>query len=154
MRRKAVLHPASGFIRIAVLAASGLTVLSAHPVAATPAGDAAPGERVYARCTGCHSPDRNRTGPRHCDVVGRISGTASGYDYSAAMRNAAIVWDADALDRFLASPMTTVPGTTMGFAGVADAGERRDLIAYLTRLTASSDECRNSAPRTKEGDSK
>jgi cytochrome c len=109
--------------------------------AAAPPGDAAAGKLVYARCMACHSPDRHRTGPRHCELIGRVSGTAKGYDYSEAMRNAAILWDADALDRFLASPMTVVPGTTMGFAGVADARERRDLVAYLAELTASADEC-------------
>lgn len=110
--------------------------------AAAPPGDATAGKLVYSRCLGCHSPQRNRTGPRHCELLGRVSGTADGYDYSDAMRDAAIVWDTDTLDRFLASPLIFVPGTTMGFAGVADARERRDLVAYLAGLTASAEECR------------
>ena len=36
-----------------------------------------------------------------------------------------------ALDRFLADPMKAVPGTSMGYAGIPEAAERRDLIAYL-----------------------
>jgi len=39
------------------------------------------------------------------------------------------------LDRFLANPIRTVPGTTMTYAGVADARERADLIAYLGSTT-------------------
>ena len=129
----------------ALLTAGACLAILAVLVGAAPAlGDAAAGKFVYSRCIACHSPDRNRTGPRHCGVYGRVSGTASRYDYSDAMREAAIVWDVDSLDRFLASPMTTVPGTTMGFAGVPDTRERQDLVAYLAQLNASAEECRES----------
>jgi cytochrome c len=37
------------------------------------------------------------------------------------------------LDRFLADPPKTVPGTTMTYAGVPDPRERADLIAYLAQ---------------------
>ncbi|WP_406940518.1 c-type cytochrome, partial [Bordetella pertussis] len=40
-------------------------------------------------------------------------------------------------DRFLADPLKTVPGTAMTYAGVPDAGERADLIAYLRAAAAS-----------------
>ena len=72
-----------------------------------------------------------RTGPRHCGVFGRKAGTVAGFDYSEAMRRSGIVWNATTLDRFLAGPMVAMPGTTMGYAGVEDARERADLIAYL-----------------------
>ncbi len=41
------------------------------------------------------------------------------------------VWDAAALDIYLADPMKTVPGTRMAFAGVIDAADRQALILYL-----------------------
>ena len=126
---------------IAVTAATCLGFFAVLVAAVPPPGDAAAGKLEYAKCIGCHSPDRNRTGPRHCGLFGRTSGTLPGYDYSEAMRNAAILWDSETLDRFLAAPMTVVPGTTMGFAGVADARERRDLVAYLGSLTPSAEEC-------------
>ncbi len=47
------------------------------------------------------------------------------------MKRSKIVWNEETLDRFLASPLTAVPGTTMGYAGVVDSKERTDLIAYL-----------------------
>ena len=128
-------------------AALGVTVLA---TAAPPPGDPAAGERVYARCLACHSPERHRTGPLHCGLLERVSGTAPGYDYSAALREAAIAWDAETLDEFLEAPLEMVPGTTMGFAGVADAGERRDLIAYLATLTAASETCRGVTAATGE----
>ena len=49
------------------------------------------------------------------------------------MKRSGIVWNEKTLDRFLASPLTAVPGTTMGYAGVQDNKERADLIAYLKR---------------------
>jgi cytochrome c len=127
------------------LAVAGLVGFSFLATASPPPGNAAAGEAVYARCMGCHSPDRHRTGPLHCGLVGRVSGTAAGYDYSPAMREAAITWNAETLDAFLQAPLAAVPGTTMGFAGVADAGERRDLIAYLATLTRAAEQCRSLA---------
>ena len=112
------------------------------PAAPLAAGtDGAADETLYARCIGCHSPERNRTGPRHCGLFGRVSGTVQDYEYSRPMRAAGIVWDAQTLDRFLEAPLEVVPGTTMGFAGIADAGERRRLIAWLATLDGDSPLC-------------
>jgi cytochrome c len=47
------------------------------------------------------------------------------------MKKSGIVWNEATLDRFLADPLGTVPGTAMGYAGVKDSKERADLIAYL-----------------------
>lgn len=128
-----------------IAGAAGCVCLSVLATATSLPGDPVAGERVYVRCIGCHSPDRNRTGPMHCGLFGRVSGTAAGYDYSAAMREAAITWNADTLDTFLEAPLEAVAGTTMGFAGVADPSERHDLIAYLGTLTAASEICRGAA---------
>lgn len=122
-------------------AATALLLLSL-PASASPAvADPAAGERVYDRCMGCHSPDRNRTGPLHCGLFGRVSGTVKAYDYSKAMHAAAITWNSETLDHFLKAPLTAIPGTTMGFAGIADNGDRRNLIAWLATLTAASPQC-------------
>ena len=102
-------------------------------VAALALGDAKAGEAVYSRCLGCHAIEYHRTGPKHCGLLGRPAGSAPGYEYSAAMQRAKLVWDAKTLDRFLADPLKTVPGTTMTYAGVPDAKDRADLIAYLGR---------------------
>lgn len=148
MRAGAGRHAPAGAAAVS-LAVAGLIGFSFLATASPPPGDPAAGERVYARCLGCHSPDRHRTGPLHCGVVGRVSGTAAGYDYSPAMRAAAITWTAETLDAFLQAPLAAVPGTTMGFAGIADAGERRDLVAYLETLTVASGQCRSVAAAEK-----
>lgn len=100
-------------------------------LAALAAGDPRAGESVYSRCLGCHSLEHHRTGPRHCGLFGRRAGTSPGFDYSGAMKRSNIVWSEKTLERFLAAPLEAVPGTTMTYAGVEDAKERTDLIAYL-----------------------
>jgi cytochrome c len=98
-------------------------------VAAT--GDAGRGEEIYGRCLACHALAFDRVGPRHCGLFGRHAGSVAGFSYSAAMKNSTIVWNEKTLDRFLANPPKAVPGTTMTYAGIPDAAERADLIAYL-----------------------
>jgi cytochrome c len=108
---------------------------------AAPRGDPKAGQEIYARCIACHSLARDRTGPRHCGLLGRRAGSVKGFGYSKAMERSRIVWSAETLDRFLANPLEAVPGTSMGYAGVTDSKERADLIAYLDRVNESS-ECR------------
>jgi len=97
------------------------------------------GEQLYARCAACHALAHDRVGPRHCALIGRPAGSVEGFEYSAAMKKSGIVWNAKTLDRFLAAPMQRVPGTTMTYAGVTDAKERADLIAYLEQAGKSAD---------------
>lgn len=100
-------------------------------LAAAAPGDPRKGEEIYSRCLACHALAYDRTGPRHCGLFGRRAGSVSGFTYSAAMKSSRIVWSAKTLDAFITDPMRTVPGTAMGYAGVKDAKERADLIAYL-----------------------
>ncbi|HEY9098585.1 MAG TPA: c-type cytochrome [Thiobacillus sp.] len=103
-------------------------------------GDPKAGKAVYARCFACHALTYNRTGPKHCGLLGRRAGSVPGFEYSAAMKHANWVWDRKTLDRFLVDPIKAVPGTTMGYAGVKDRQERTDLIAYLEQA-GQSDAC-------------
>ncbi len=116
-------------------------LLSALPAAAAAAGggtagdprigDPGRGAAVYERCQACHSLTRNRTGPKHCGLIGRPAGGVAGFSYSKALQDSGIVWNAESLDRFLENPFKAVPGTRMGYAGVKDPQERADLIAFL-----------------------
>jgi cytochrome c len=101
-------------------------------------GDPVKGEKIYERCSACHAIDRDRTGPRHAGLFGRVAGSVPNFPYSAAMKKAGangLVWNEDTLNAFLESPTTYIPGTRMGYAGVKDAQERADLIAYLKKAT-------------------
>lgn len=99
------------------------------------AGDPQHGSEVYERCMGCHAIGREVVGPDHAGLYGRKAGSLPGYDYSPAMRAFGQVWDDATLDRFLTNPRGVVPGTKMGFAGIPDARDRADLIAYLKEAT-------------------
>ena len=103
----------------------------------TPQGDPKAGEQIYSRCLACHALGYDRTGPRHCGLFGRRAGSVSNFAYSAAMKRSSIVWNERTLDRFLADPLTAIPGTAMGYAGVTDSKERTDLIAYLRQANES-----------------
>ena len=94
-------------------------------------GDAIRGKAIFERrCAGCHTMDQNREGPRLRGVVGRTSGSVTGYDYSPSLKNAHIIWDETALEKWLSGPDTLVPGNNMDFF-VPKAQERRDVIRYL-----------------------
>lgn len=120
--------------RLEVLAVL-LSLACGHVAAAGHAGSAADasarGAVIYERCAACHALAIDRTGPRHCGLIGRRAGSVPGFDYSPAMRKAKIVWTEASLDRFLEAPLATIPGTAMGYDGIKDAQQRRDLIAYL-----------------------
>jgi cytochrome c len=108
--------------------------LAATAAVGAPAGTSA-GQAVYERCMACHALAYDRTGPHHCGLFGRRAGSVPGFPYSEAMKKSEIVWSARTLDRFLANPARTVPGTTMGYAGVTDAKERAALIGYLRQAS-------------------
>jgi cytochrome c len=124
---------------VARLIAGVAVVLVIGTAAARPArpGDAKDGEAIYSRCTACHALTYDRTGPRHCGLIGRRAGSVKDFPYSEAMKRSTIVWNAKSLDRFLANPLAAVPGTSMGYGGVEDANERADLVAYLVAVNAS-----------------
>lgn len=111
-----------------------LVFVLAFPSPILAAGDAGHGQEIYSRCLACHAPDYNRTGPKHCGVVGRKAGALPDFKYSSAMRQSNLTWDEATLDRFLAAPTKTVPRTAMTYAGVPNAKDRADLIAYLATL--------------------
>jgi cytochrome c len=94
-------------------------------------GDVTVGQALYtARCTACHSLDYNGVGPRHKGLIGRKAGSAPGFAYSDALKNAGVIWNEATLARWLADPEKFIPGQKM-FISIPDAQERADLIAYL-----------------------
>lgn len=117
----------------APMAAGGIGALLAN-------ADAAAGGKVAKKCAACHSFDeggRHKVGPNLWNVVGRDIGAAEGYKFSGAMADLGGTWDYEALDAFLTSPKAFAAGTKMSFAGIRDAGDRADLIAYLRGLSDS-----------------
>jgi cytochrome c len=99
------------------------------------AQDATAGKAAFATCAACHSVDgSNGDGPSLQGVLGRKAGSFTGFRYSRAMKAAATTWDAASLEAYIADPQKAVPGNVMPFAGVPDAKERADIVAYLATL--------------------
>jgi len=92
------------------------------------------GEKAWNKCRSCHTLIEggvDMVGPNLHGVFGRKSGGKPGYQYSDAMKAHDAVWDYATLDDYLGHPQQTVKGTKMGFLGLKDETERRNLIAYL-----------------------
>lgn len=106
------------------------------------AGDAVAGQVVFRKCAICHSPDPGvlKIGPPLFGVVGRTPATLEIFitRYSPAMKafgQEGAVWDEATLILYLTSPRTLVPKGRMVFAGLKDATQREDVVAYLKTLT-------------------
>ncbi|MES2294379.1 MAG: c-type cytochrome [Pseudomonadota bacterium] len=94
-------------------------------------GNASRGADLYeAKCGACHSLDSNRIGPKHRGVFGRKSGKVPDFHYTAALKRLNVVWNRQALDRWLQNPTAMAPGTAMGYR-LTVPQERADIIAYL-----------------------
>jgi cytochrome c len=101
-------------------------------------GDVSRGQRDFQACAPCHSlePDRNMTGPSLADLWNRKAGSLPSFSrYSQALKTSGIIWDEATLDEWLRDPQHLIPGNTMPFSGVRDAGRRGDLLAFLKEAT-------------------
>jgi len=116
---------------VRVLLGAGALLCLAGPASAD--GDAAKGEKIFARCKACHTldPGVNKIGPSLAGVMGRRSGTVADFKYSDAMKSAGIVWDEETMDAYLADPKGYIPGNKMAFAGLKKEDDREDVIAYI-----------------------
>ena len=85
-------------------------------------------------CRTCHTlrDGDNRLGPNLHGIIGRKSGSLSGYGYSESMAKSDVVWDKATLDRFIADPQAVVPGHKMQpYGGISSAEDRAKIIAFL-----------------------
>ena len=96
------------------------------------------GAGAAKKCAACHTFEKggpNRVGPNLFGVLNEKKGEGrGGFNFSAAMKAKGGTWTYDDLNKFLTNPKAFVPGTAMGFAGIAKDSERADVIAYLRTL--------------------
>lgn len=123
----------TAFIRTAVLGAALVWSASAYA-----AGDAAKGQSLFvSKCKMCHAVGATAkpgVGPVQNSLIGSTAGARAGFNYSASMKEAGekgFTWTEENVDKFLENPKAVVAGTKMGFAGLKDAQDRADVIAYL-----------------------
>ena len=116
-----------------------LAIASALTVSQTVgAQDAGHGKVQFEHCAACHSLEagHNETGPHLHGLFGRKAASVDDYVYSPPLRRANFVWTPQLLDDFLKDPQSgQFRGNKMPFAGMPDAKERADLIAYLIEAT-------------------
>lgn len=120
------------------LAAAALAALSDAAVAA---GDAEKGKQLFAtNCGICHQVGEGAKtviGPELNGTVGRKAASVADFTlYSAGMKklgDEGFVWTEENLDKWIADPKAMIPDSTMSltYAGMKDAQDRADVIAYL-----------------------
>jgi len=127
VRRFWVLISASWFVCISVI----LLLPNSAVTEVGPGSDAASGKVLFEkRCTGCHSLERNKEGPRLAGVYGRKAGSVADFGYSNELKSSNIAWDAPTLDRWLTNPDAVVRDNDMAFH-VSNPRERADIIEFL-----------------------
>jgi len=96
------------------------------------------GELLSLACIACHTlrPGGDAMlGPNLGGIIGQPAASRPDFEYSPALAASGLTWTPPVLDAWLAAPTALVPGTSMVFAGYASPTDRRDLIAYLLRVT-------------------
>ena len=108
-----------------------LIALLAFPRLSHATGDADRGKELFEkRCTGCHSLDQDKEGPRLRGVYGRQTGRISTFKYSAALQSAHITWDDASLEKWLTDPDSLIADNDMAYR-IPKADGRADIIRYL-----------------------
>ena len=103
------------------------------------AADLTNGEAKFAICKTCHNTAQgagDMTGPDLWGVFGRKAGSEPGFAYSDGMKALGITWDAQAIDKWIASPRSMIPETKMTYIGMENPKDRIDVIAYLKTVTS------------------
>lgn len=98
-------------------------------------GDVAAGEKIFAKCTACHTIAQggpNGIGPNLYGTVGESIGQGKGgFAFSGALSGHGGSWTYENLDAWLASPRKFADGTKMSFAGLSKPEDRANLILYM-----------------------
>lgn len=136
-----LMHSFTRTIAPGVLFFAGLGAVSQAAPQDSEVGDAGEGKVFFQQsCAICHADSLGsnnaeivKQGPSLVGVLGRHAGSGANFNYTEAMRNSGLTWDAPTLNHFLTNPPALVPGTTMPIP-VPDSDNRRNLIAYLSTL--------------------
>ncbi|HMK41774.1 MAG TPA: cytochrome c family protein [Methyloceanibacter sp.] len=128
---------------VAVLGLGAAMVLVGVYGPAFAEGDATKGKAAFAKCGICHQVGpgaKTLVGPELNGIVGRKAASIADYPYSAGMKKLGAdgwVWTEENIDKWITDPKALIPDSPMAlaFAGVPDAGERADIIAYLKTQT-------------------
>ena len=101
-------------------------------------GDIAHGEKVFKKCSACHSIEAgggNKIGPALYNVVGRKVAAVEDYKYSKALVEYTKNWSFEELNGFLIKPQKWIKGTKMAYAGLRKEKDRASVILYLNKYS-------------------
>ena len=101
-------------------------------------GDIAHGEKVFKKCSACHSIEAgggNKIGPALYNVVGRKIAAVDDYKYSKALVEYKKNWSFEELNGFLIKPQKWIKGTKMAYAGLRKEKDRASVILYLNKYS-------------------
>ena len=129
----------AGIILATGLAGANPATTIKDATGATFTGDAAAGEKTFRQCAACHKmePGKHGIGPSLHGVPGKTSGNVAGYNASAQMKKAALVWNDQNLADYLENPRKKVPGTKMTYAGLRKPQDRANVIAYIKKASGA-----------------
>ena len=100
--------------------------------------DPAEGAKAFRLCEACHTSEKggvHKIGPNLWGVVGRTKAALADFRYSQALRAKGGIWSYRELVEYNHNPRTSVPGTSMAFAGITQHERMANLIAYLRTLS-------------------
>ncbi|WP_350559842.1 c-type cytochrome [Psychrobacter sp. CAL346-MNA-CIBAN-0220] len=103
-------------------------------------GDADRGAIIFEEACGqCHqlNPGSNKKGPQLMNIYGASAAGLADYNYSEGLTASGWVWDVETLDPYIADAEKAMPDSKMLADPMPDAGERADVIAYLSTLRAA-----------------
>lgn len=119
------------------------------------AADPAAGEKIFAKCTACHTINQggaNGIGPNLYGTMGEPIGQGkAGFAFSSALSGHGGTWTYEEMDDWLKSPKAYAPGTKMSFAGLSKPEDRANVMAYLKANGGGPEYPAPAAPAAEEG---
>lgn len=103
--------------------------------------DASAGEKVFQKCTACHSIEKggaNGVGPNLYGIMGKPHAAVAGFSYSESLSGLGANWGFEEMDAWLKSPKRYASGTKMSFAGLSKGEDRAAVILYLNQNSDAS----------------
>ena len=129
-----------GFVIEGVVSSEGEAAAEVPIATLLASADAAKGEKVFAKCSSCHSINSggaNGIGPNIYGVLGKPHASVAGFAYSDALKSKSGPWTFEEMNKWLTSPKAYADGTKMSFAGLGKAEDRANLMAYMNTMTGS-----------------
>jgi len=129
-----------GYVIEGVVSSEGEAVAEVPIATLLASADVAKGEKVFAKCTSCHSiasGGANGIGPNLYGVLGKPHAAVAGFAYSAVLKGKSGPWTFDQMNAWLTSPKAYAEGTKMSFAGLGKPEDRANVMAYMNANSAS-----------------